>query len=96
MSLHLRGSILSNLNEIVELHEEILGALHRVVPDSEYSQKDLNPSLATGKPRGHRRFSSLDLVPESALPHLQQIPGFVAEPRVGGEVARVFKNKVSQ
>jgi len=38
LSLNLRASINRNLNEIVELHEELLGDVHRVVPHSEYTQ----------------------------------------------------------
>ncbi|PHH87009.1 hypothetical protein CDD83_9425 [Cordyceps sp. RAO-2017] len=38
MCTGLRSSINKNLTEIVELHEEILGELHRAVPHSEYTQ----------------------------------------------------------
>src|SRR5687767_6055640 len=68
----LRTSINHNLAEIVQLHEEILGDLHRVVPDSEYTQPQVDvpvllaPTLARrnswaglGK---HRRWRSLDAV----------------------------------
>jgi hypothetical protein len=38
LSLNLRASINRNLNDIAELHEELLGDLHRAVPHSEYTQ----------------------------------------------------------
>lgn len=98
----LRSSINRNLTEIVDLHEEILGELHRVVPDAEYMQMDLpRPGVSTarhGYPYnpGHRRWSSLDAVPEhdKEVTWLQNVPGMLSEPQVAAEVAKVFAKKV--
>jgi hypothetical protein len=98
----LRSSINQNLTEIVELHEELLGELHRVVPDAEYTQLDLSPSLPSTSKHigpfvpGHRRWSSLDAVPEhdKRANWLQNVPGMIAEPHVAAEVAKVFGKKV--
>lgn len=95
LSLNLRISINRNLNEIVGLHDEILGELHRVVPHSEYTQKDFTEP--TRPPYGHHRWRSLDAVPEhigGGPSWLQKIPGMTAEPKVAAAVARVFGKKV--
>jgi hypothetical protein len=98
LSLSLRASINRNLNEIVELHEELLGDLHRTVPHSEYTQLDCaNPTLSP-QANGHNRWASLDAVPEQTggASWLQKIPGMTAEPKVAASVARVFEKKVNR
>jgi hypothetical protein len=95
ISLNLRMSINKNLTEIVELHEELLGDLHRIVPHSEYTQSHCSQHVTvTG--RAHRRFQSLDVVPQplSDLSQLQRIPGMTAEATVAAEAAKVFGQKV--
>lgn len=91
----LRSSINRNLADIIELHEELLGELHRVVPHSEYTQISLRPQ---SKPRvhGHNRIRSLDVVPEdnASMSWLETVPGMVAEPSVVADVAQVFNKKV--
>jgi hypothetical protein len=95
LSLNLRASINRNLNEIVELHDELLGDLHRVVPHSEYTQPVSAESTLPAPPNGHYRWRSLDAVPEHKSHNwLQKIPGMTAEPKVAAEVARVFGKKV--
>ena len=99
----LRSSINRNLTEMVELHEDILGELHRVVPDSEYSQTDLPPTFPTSASAqflevpGHRRWRSLDAVPEddaNPLPWPQEEPGMLADPQIAADVARAFGKRV--
>ncbi|KAI1500110.1 hypothetical protein F5X99DRAFT_257921 [Biscogniauxia marginata] len=95
----LRSSINRNLTDIVELHEEILGELHRVVPNSEYTQPDrisINPNPPPS--RGHHRWCSLDSVPEDkgGKPWLQDVPGVIAEPAVAAEVAQVFGKRMNR
>ena len=94
----LRASIERNLNEIAELHDEILGDLHRAVPHSEYSQDDYIRAALPKEKQGHQRWRSLDAVPEHAgdLSWLQKFPGLTAEAHIGAEVARVFARRVSQ
>ena len=91
----LRSSINRNLADIVELHEEMLGELHRAVPHSEYTQLDITPSEKRAAP-GHHRWRSLDAVPEDreGLSWLDAVPGMIAEPQVAADVAKIFARKV--
>ncbi|KAK4681425.1 hypothetical protein QC764_107270 [Podospora pseudoanserina] len=95
----IRSSINQNLTDIVELHEEMLGELHRAVPHSEYSQLDvpLQAPQANQVARGHQRWRSLDAVPEDkdGVAWLRDVPGLLAEPQTVAEVAKIFKNKAS-
>ncbi|ROT40036.1 Dbl homology domain-containing protein [Sodiomyces alkalinus F11] len=95
----LRPSINRNLTDIVELHEEILGDLHRTVPNSEYTQPIpvlSPPNSSTGI--GHRRWRSLDAVPEDKDTHswLQYAPCITSEAQVAGDVAKIFSRKMSR
>ncbi|KAL2017916.1 hypothetical protein VTK56DRAFT_1572 [Thermocarpiscus australiensis] len=96
----LRSSVNRNLTDIVELHEEILGELHRAVPHSEYTQLDLSHQRAQSSPpgRGQRRWRSLDVVPEDkdGIPSLGDIPGMLAEPQTAAEVARIFMKRMNR
>ncbi|OAA64464.1 RSP protein [Niveomyces insectorum RCEF 264] len=98
-SLHagLRSSINNNLADIVELHDELLGELHKVVPDSEYTQMEL-PSSTTCAPTGcdDEEQQGLDALLENQAEELclKQTPGMTAEPLVAAEVARVFTRKM--
>lgn len=97
LSLSLRASINRNLNDIVELHEDLLGELHRVVPHSEYTQASVH--TITSPPRQmHHRWRSLDAVPENnnGAAWLQKIPGMTAEPVIAAGVAKVFGKRVGQ
>lgn len=100
LSLSLRASISRTLNEIVELHEELLGELHLAVPHSEYTQINLpeTPAPTAKHDRGHTRWHSLDAVPENIGGNswLQRIPGMTAEPKVAAAVARVFAKKMNR
>lgn len=91
----LRSSINRNLADIIELHEELLGELHRVVPHSEYTQLSLRPQ-SKSHAHGHNRIRSLDVVPEdnANMSWLETVPGMVAEPSVVADVAQVFTKKV--
>lgn len=91
----LRSSINQNLAEIVDLHEELLGELHRAVPHSEYTQTDLLPG--PNNVSAHRRIRSLNVVPEDdeSMSWLETVPGMVAEPNTAADVAKVFTNKAS-
>lgn len=98
ISAGLRSSINRNLTEIVELHEEILGELHRVVPNSEYTQAELLKQPEMLRPKTHQRWRSLDSVPENAkhISWLQRIPGMIADAQVAEEVAKIFGKRVSR
>ncbi|CAN8098865.1 unnamed protein product [Discula destructiva] len=90
----LRSSINRNLADIVDLHDEILGELHRAVLHSEYTQTDLILEPEHGSI--HRRIRSLNVVPEDdeSMSWLETVPGMVAEPNVAADVARIFAGKV--
>ncbi|KAH6997555.1 hypothetical protein BKA56DRAFT_469162 [Ilyonectria sp. MPI-CAGE-AT-0026] len=100
LPMRLRSSINRNLTEIVELHEEILGDLHRVIPHSEYTQLDLSLSFAkpTNPGNGHRRWRSHDGVSESSngVTWLHNVPGMVSDPQVAAEVAKIFGKKMNR
>ncbi|KAH8657466.1 hypothetical protein BGZ60DRAFT_493684 [Tricladium varicosporioides] len=98
LSSSLRQSINQNLSEIVELHEELLGELHRVVPHSEYTQVECTEPTPSQTSNGHNRWRSLDAVPEHAggMAWLQKVPGMTAEPKIAAEVAGVFGKKMSR
>jgi len=96
ISLNMRSSINSNLTEIVELHEELLGDLHRVVPHSEYTQPDITRIPIAPAKQNHQRWRSLDAAPghKGDLSWLQKVPGLTADAVVAAEVAKVFGKKV--
>ncbi|TDZ27095.1 Phosphatidylinositol 3,4,5-trisphosphate-dependent Rac exchanger 1 protein [Colletotrichum sidae] len=94
----LRSSINRNLTNIVELHEELLGELHRAVPDSEYIQTDVPNFSSKPTKRGHQRMRSLDSVPEDdkTISWLRETPGMLSEAQVAGEVAKIFSRKMNR
>ncbi|KAF7537888.1 hypothetical protein G7Z17_g12762 [Cylindrodendrum hubeiense] len=100
LPMRLRSSINRNLTEIVELHEEILGDLHRVIPHSEYTQLDLSLSFAkpTNHGNGHRRWWSHDGISEiqNGVAWLHNVPGMVSDPQVAAEVAKIFGKKMNR
>ncbi|KAI0974261.1 hypothetical protein F4678DRAFT_458226 [Xylaria arbuscula] len=95
----LRSSINQNLTDIVELHEEILGELHRIVPDSEYTQPDYISVEPSPKPsQEHHRWHSLDSVPEErgGRSWLHSVPSVIAEPNIAAEVAQIFGKQMNR
>ncbi|KAI0515260.1 hypothetical protein F5B22DRAFT_646836 [Xylaria bambusicola] len=95
----LRSSINQNLTDIIELHEEILGELHRIVPDSEYTQPEYIAVEPSPKPsQEHYRWHSLDSVPEErgGRSWLHSVPSVIAEPNVAAEVAQIFGKKINR
>jgi hypothetical protein len=93
----LRSAVNQNLNDIVELHEEMLEELHQAVPDSEHTQPDLPIRRVESNTAscGHRRWKSLDVVPEGRDGSLRDVPGAMAEPQAAAEVAQIFLKRVS-
>ncbi|KAI1447892.1 Dbl homology domain-containing protein [Annulohypoxylon stygium] len=95
----LRSSINRNLTDIVELHEEILGELHRVVPNSEYTQPECIPVTPNPPPfKKHHRWRSLDSVPEDRgeSSWMQHIPSVIAEPIIAAKVAQIFLKRMNR
>ncbi|KAI1756521.1 Dbl homology domain-containing protein [Xylaria castorea] len=94
-----RSSINQNLTDIIELHEEILSELHRIVPDSEYIQPDYIAVKPSPLPsQEHHRWHSLDSVPEDrgGRSWLHSVPSVVAEPSIAAGVAQIFGNKMNR
>ena len=97
-----RSSINHNFNDILELHDELLGELHRAVPHSEYTQPDppFQRTLSNPQTRGdgHRRWRSVHVVPEGrdGISSLRNVPGMAAEPQTAAEVAKLFLKRVSR
>ncbi|KAI0482895.1 Dbl homology domain-containing protein [Xylariaceae sp. FL0804] len=95
----LRSSINRNLTDIVELHEEILGELHRAVPHSEYTQPERLPVTPKQPPKPrHHRWRSLGSVPEDkgGKSWLQNVPSVIAEPSVAADVAQIFGKRMNR
>lgn len=94
----LRSSVNQNLADIVELHEEILGDLYRVVPNSEYPQTDMTLQRTQSNPPvcGHHRWRSLDAVPEGkrGTSRSRDAARLSAEPQTAADVAKVFLKRV--
>ena len=96
---NLHSSICQNLAEIVELHDEMLGELHRCIPHSEYSQVEINLTLDSFPRyggRGHNRWMSVDSSAQrqSSSSWLKRIPGMLCEPQIVAEVSRIFRKRV--
>lgn len=98
----LRSSINQILADIIELHEDILGELHRAVPHSEYTQIEYDLCRRTTTKRRQslsaaprrRKGAGGTSKPLMHLHHLRDIPGMIAEPQVAAEVAKIFNRKV--
>ncbi|KAI5466600.1 hypothetical protein BGZ63DRAFT_409851 [Mariannaea sp. PMI_226] len=100
LSIRMRSSINRNLTEIVELHEEILGDLHRIIPYSEYTQTNISLPIEQkmGHGIGHRRWWSHDagsIHPKGAA-WLHSLPSMLSDPQVAAEVAKLFSKKMNR
>lgn len=88
----LRLSMHSNLTEIVELHDELLGDLHRVVPNSEYAGVPPMGSSCASPAMKQRRPQSFDAVTGGKMRDLPlfEFSGMTADPQTAAAVANVF------
>ncbi|KAK6441148.1 hypothetical protein LTR95_002619 [Oleoguttula sp. CCFEE 5521] len=65
-----RASAQRTSNEILQLHDDLLGDLYRVVPSTEYDQHIAKASALPEATRpGHVRWHSVDIVPGQATVH---------------------------
>ncbi|OJD35469.1 rho guanyl nucleotide exchange factor [Diplodia corticola] len=62
VSSQTRTAIHRNVSQILQLHEDLLGELHRIVPNSEYTHDDVSSSPRPRKAK-HSRWHSVDIVP---------------------------------
>lgn len=101
----LRKSVNQNLSDILQLHEEILGELHRAVTHSEYkefgsfrSMGGTAARLTLGQVEMHHR---LEVGPEATVTTMQnrrrlptEIVELCTEPQVIAEISKIFDRKV--
>ncbi|KAJ1331573.1 RhoGEF domain-containing protein [Microdochium nivale] len=97
----LRQSINTNLTEIVELHQEMLGELHRAVPCSEFPPAEAQARVrhsSLAPTRLHHRWHSLDSVDEhrGGKTKSQDTSSMTADPEVAAEVARIFGHRIQR
>ncbi|KAF2494069.1 hypothetical protein BU16DRAFT_528226 [Lophium mytilinum] len=59
---HIRMAIQQNVTQILQLHEDILGELHKVIPHAEYTHTARHASYPVTKAK-HIRFHSADVIP---------------------------------
>ncbi|KAK4116423.1 Dbl homology domain-containing protein [Canariomyces notabilis] len=94
----LRLSVNQNLNDIVQLHEEILGELHHAVPYSEYTQPGvpLQNAESSASARELHRWRSPGVLAEAknGTSRMEEVTGMLAEPHTAAEVARIFSKKM--
>jgi hypothetical protein len=90
ISPSLRTSINQNLNEIIELHEEILEELHRIVPPSDYHPAKCVRNSAPSVERETR--SLTNVISDSSWMH--KVSSMTAEAPLAAEVAKIFGQKV--
>ncbi|KJR80568.1 uncharacterized protein SPSK_05126 [Sporothrix schenckii 1099-18] len=87
-----RASMHNTLTSIVELHDQILGDLYKVVPNSEYAGVPPVGFLYSSQAIRMHRGRSLDVVPEvrtEDLP-LYGYSGLAADPHTAAAVANIF------
>lgn len=109
LSSQTRASIQQNVVRIIQLHEELLGELHKAVPHSEYCQSESNEAHEVVKAK-HVRWHSVDLASERSpmrqlsrklrhshdfgRPTERQPVGLTADAKTAGIVAVIFGSVV--
>ncbi|KAI9817228.1 MAG: hypothetical protein M1827_001341 [Pycnora praestabilis] len=100
LSQHTRSLIHRNVTDILQLHEELLSELHRIVPDTDRPQGCIKLPLVE-RP-GHVRWHSIDIIsPAKDSKDMRKdrhsfdqsdkmVEGLVADPKTAAIVARVF------
>lgn len=63
-----RASAQKNMSQILHLHDDLLGHLHRIVPFAEYDQHAAKAQTDSALARSHTRWHSVDVVPPRATP----------------------------
>ncbi|KAF7559681.1 hypothetical protein G7046_g4477 [Stylonectria norvegica] len=100
LSTRMRASINNNLDAIVQLHDEILGGLHRVIPHSEYAQLDLQspPPIPAKHELALQRRWSLDTDPDhkNGVGRAQNVHELLSDPQTAAEVAKIFSKKMNR
>jgi hypothetical protein len=110
LSSQTRAAVQQNVTQILQLHEDLLGELHKTVPHAEYTQSAGQESYSITKAK-HIRFHSADITPgrlleakmsrksrhslEIGRPKDHRPIGLVADTKTAGNVARIFNKYVS-
>ena len=111
LSSQTRAAIQQNVTQILQLHEDLLGELHKTVPHAEYTQNAGQEFYPITKAK-HTRFHSADIIPWKLLGakmgrklrHSLEIErpadhrpiGLVADTKTAGNVAKIFNKYVSR
>ena len=109
ISTERRTLIRRNLDQILEMHEELLGQLYNAIPHAEYNQGHAKETLSPSRPR-HTRFHSVDILQTrredisgrkkryslDTCKLTERAPiALLADPQTAARVAAVFKKYVS-
>jgi hypothetical protein len=105
-----RASIQQNISQILQLHEELLAELHRVVPQADHTHMTQQEAFPVTKAK-HIRFHSADLMPGRFADHKasrrirhsleigrspdRRAQGLVTDTKTVGEIAKIFNKHVS-
>lgn len=111
LSSQTRAAIQQNVTQILQLHEDLLGELHKTVPRAEYTQSAGQESYPITKAK-HTRFHSADIIPgrlleaktsrksrhslEIGRPTDHRPIGLVADTKTAGNVAKIFNKYVKR
>lgn len=107
----IRKSVNQTLTQVVQLHEDLLGELYKVIPHAEYTQDDSTSTCSVVQHRKHFRWHSADVTlprndlskSERKLRHSfeigrvkeQKSTALTADTKTAAGVARVFNQLVS-
>jgi hypothetical protein len=109
LSNHQRASIQHNISQILQLHQDLLADLHRVVPNAEYTQSAQQDPYPVTRAK-HIRFHSADLTTRFTehkitrkLRHSLDIGrspdhrprALATDTKTAGEIAKIFNKHVS-
>ncbi|KAE9988827.1 hypothetical protein EG328_007431 [Venturia inaequalis] len=111
MTLQRRKNIQKSVTQIVQLHEELLAELHKMVPNSEATEDDIMPRPQRRKAK-HFRWHSAESVPsrpnlramghrvrhsiDASRPAILQVGGVIVNTSIVLNVAKVFDRFMSR
>lgn len=106
---HTRASIQQNISQILQLHEDLLGELHQVTPQADFTQSAHQETYPVTKAK-HIRFHSADLMPGRFVEHKitrrlrhsldfgrtpdRRPEGLVTDTKTIGKIAEIFNKHV--
>jgi hypothetical protein len=109
LSAQTRTSIQQNISQILQLHEDLLAELHKVVPQADFTQSAQQETYPVTRAK-HIRFHSADLMPGRLTEHKitrrlrhsldigrspdRRPQGLVIETKTIGDIAKIFSKHV--